>query len=97
MGTLTKRLSKLENRESSAEDRVTVIHHQFVDPSPNGPIPTSKSFKVIGGNAFHSEDCQSDHQLLNAVNKEHICVYGFPMEQEIDLKNNQDISRGANG
>ncbi len=79
MATIATRLKKLENQKLPYVPKYTVIHRQFVKPSPDSPLPCGEIYKVISGGTFHSEDYESEEKLLDAVNTEHVRVHGSQM------------------
>ncbi len=79
MATIATRLKKLENRNLPYIPKYTVIHRQFVKPSPEAPIPCGGRYHVYGGGTFYSEDYESEEKLLDAVNTEHVRVHGSQM------------------
>ncbi|MCP4184847.1 MAG: hypothetical protein GY761_16265 [Hyphomicrobiales bacterium] len=78
MATIATRLKKLEAQKLPHKSRFTIIHNQIVKPSPDGPVQVGEIYEIIGGGKFDGKDYQNETELLEAVNQEHLRVYGSP-------------------
>ncbi|MCP4185197.1 MAG: hypothetical protein GY761_18115 [Hyphomicrobiales bacterium] len=78
MPSIATRLAKLETKKLPYKSRFTVIHNHIVKPSPDGPVQVGEIYEIIGGSKFDRKDYQNEAELLEAVNQEHLRVYGSP-------------------
>ena len=76
-----RRLKKLEGKDTSQNDCVTVILREFVKPSENGPKSNGIGVaSVVGGKSYRRRDFENDAAFRTAVDAEHKELHGEPVQ-----------------